>query len=264
MEKRRFSHWHGQCCPQPRMNVGLYQAAAAMNATSRWQELVAQNLADSSVPGTLKKGVGFSAFPVGTAVPGTGASPYVIPQMVTREDFRPGEITPTQSTNDFAINGPGFFEVQLPNGDRAYTRNGQFHLDERGQLVTQQGYLVLGTNGPLQFDRTNPAPLKLGTNGELSQAGAVQGTIKLVEFNDPHLLTPIDGGCFLARDPKLVPSPAQSSQAQQGFLEASNISPLSEMATLVVAMRMFEANQKVMTMQDERMGQAISALGNPS
>jgi len=248
------------------MNVSLYQAAAAMNANSRWQEVIAQNLAGSSIPGSRKLDISFAGVPASSfpGVPGINGSTYVMPSSTTSINFQQGSLRPTGLPTDLAIEGPGFFEVQLPNGSHAFSRDGELQLNAQGQLVTKQGYLVLGDSGPVQLDPANSSPISISGTGEVSQGGGLKGRIRLVEFSQPNQLKPIGGGCFLAANPKSLPTPAQSSQLRQGFLEGANTSPTTEMASLITAMRMFEANQKVMQTQDDRMGRVITDLGNPS
>ena len=245
------------------MNVSLYQAAAAMNAQARWQELITQNLAAGSVPGYRKQEISFSAVQAGLDPTATtpGGLRYVIPAATIATNFQAGEIRPTGNLTDFAVDGPGFFEVQLPNGTRAYTRDGEFHLNAQGQLVTKQGYAVLGDNGPLQLDPNNTSPLTVSATGEVSQGDQLRGRIRLVEFNQPQSLTVLGQGYFLADKPGVLPANATASSIRQGFLEASNTSPTTEMASLITSMRMFEANQRVLQMQDDRMGRVITDLG---
>jgi flagellar basal body rod protein FlgG len=245
------------------MNVSLYQAAAAMNAQARWQEMITQNLAAGSVPGFRKQDISFSAVQAGvdaTALSTPGAQ-YMVPSATTATNFEEGEIRATGNSMDFAIEGPGFFEVQLSNGSRGYSRDGEFHINAQGQLVTKQGYAVLGDGGPLQFDPNSTAPLTVAPTGEISQGDQSKGRIHMVEFDNPHSLTSIGEGYFLADRTGVVPATASASSIRQGFLEGSNTSPTAEMASLITAMRMFEANQKVLQMQDERMGRVISDLG---
>ena len=251
---------------RPGMNVSLYQAAAAMNANARWQEVIAENLAGSSIPGSRKLDIAFSGVPttMTPAIPGLNAANYVMPSTTTSVNFQQGMLRPTSLPTDLAIEGPGFLEVQLPNGTHAFTRDGELQLNAQGQLVTKQGYLVLGDAGPIQLDPANSSPISVAATGEVSQGGGLKGRIHLMEFKQPNLLKPIGGGCFLAVSPQAQPLPAQASQLRQGFLEGSNTSPTTEMASLITAMRMFEANQKVMQMQDDRMGRVITDLGNPS
>jgi flagellar basal body rod protein FlgG len=248
------------------MNVSLYQAAAAMNANARWQEVIAENLAGSTIPGARKQDISFSAVSAGMApgLAGSNAGGFVVPRSSTTVNFQPGTMRPSGLPTDLAIEGPGFLEVQLPNGSHAFTRDGELQFNAQRQLVTKQGYLVMSDSGPLQLDPSNPSPISVSGSGEVSQGGEVKGRIRLVEFSQPSQLKPIGAGCFLAPNPRMQPVPAQSSQLRQGFLEGSNSSPTTEMASLITAMRMFEANQKVMQMQDDRMGRVITDLGSPS
>jgi len=245
------------------MNVSLYQAAAAMNANARLQEMIAENLAGSSIPGSRKQEISFSAVAAGKAPGAAGANGgnYVMPTSTTAVNFQQGMLRPTGLPTDVAIEGPGFLEVQLPNGSRAFTRDGELQLNAQGQLVSKQGYLVMTDSGPLQLDPANSSPIAVSATGEVSQNGALKGKLRLVEFKQPNQLKPIGGGCFITELPRTQAVPAQSSQLRQGFLENPNTSPTTEMASLITAMRMFESNQKVLQMQHERMGRVITELG---
>ena len=131
------------------MNVSLYQAAAAMNAASRWQELVSENLSAASVPGFKKGELSFAAVQAGLPAHGVSGTHYVIPRATPGVNFQPGEMRATGSKTDVAIEGSGFFEVRLPDGSLAYTRDGEFHLSGEGQLTTKEGYVVLSESGPV-------------------------------------------------------------------------------------------------------------------
>ncbi|HYG21188.1 MAG TPA: flagellar hook-basal body protein [Verrucomicrobiae bacterium] len=244
------------------MNVSLYQASAAMNAHSRWQELITHNLTAGSVPGYRKRDISFSAVEAGHPGAALNASQIstVMPAARPGTNFQPGQLRPTRNQFDFALDGPGFLEVQLPNGNKAYTRDGELHMSAQGQLVTKQGYPVVSDSGPLQFDPNNSGAITVSSNGFVSQGGDVKGTLRLVEFKDPQALTPISAGFFLADRPEAQPEAALNTEVRQGYLEGSNASPTVEMASLITSMRMFEANQRVLQMQDERMGKALSEL----
>ena len=248
------------------MNVSLYQAAAAMNANSRWQELISENLAASSIPGSRKQDVSFSSVEAGLASGelGPNGGHFAIPAARSSINFSQGELTPSGVATDFAIEGPGFFQVQLPNGDPAFTRDGEFHITSTGQLMTKRGYLVAGDNGPLQLDPNSSGQITVSATGDVSQGGDIKGHIRLAEFKDPHQLRILGAGYFGLSDPKMKPGEPQTSQIRQGYVESSNTSPTSEMSSLITAMRMFESNQKVLQMQDDRMGKVISDLGGTS
>lgn len=246
------------------MNVSLFQAAAALKANSQWQEVVSENLSASSIPGFKKKELFTQALAAGgAAFPGSGAS-GVLPHSTVTTNFQPGQLKFTGGSTDLAIEGSGFFEAQLPNGAVGYTRDGEFHVNPQGQLITKAGYPVLSSTGIVQLDPNNPNPLSISANGEISQGSARKGTLNVAEGSDPQLLTPISGGYFLAAEPNLRMQPAATPVVRQGYLESANTSPVAEMAHLITAMRMFEANQRVIQAQDERTARTITELGNMS
>jgi flagellar basal-body rod protein FlgF len=245
------------------MDVSLYQAAAAMNATARWQDLIADNLTTASISGARKREISFSDVEAGLnpSVNGPIKASNYIPTANTVINFQPGELQPSSDPMDFALQGAGFFTIQLPDGQHAYTRDGEFQLNAQGQLVTKQGYLVLGTSGPLQINPNNPAAFTVSATGEVSQGEEQKGKLQLTNFKNPQQLTMISAGYFLADKPEAQPVPATSTQVRQGFIEAANTSPTRQMADLITAMRMFESNQKVLQMQSDRMSREITDLG---
>ena len=251
------------------MNVSLYQAASALNANARWQEVISENMASSSIPGYKKQDLSFAAVQAGMLAPtqaGTrmNGQPVALPTATNHINFSPGEVKRTDVNTDLAIDGPAFFEVQLPAGGNAYTRDGEFKINAQGELVSKQGYLVLGEAGAIQLDRNNSGAISVAADGTVSQGSEIRGKLNLVAFNDPNLLTPASGGLYLAKDPNLQPLSENKSTLRQGFLEGANTSPVLEMANLINVMRAYEANQRVIQVQDDRMGRAISELGNPS
>src|SRR6266545_1128480 len=158
------------------MNVSLYQAASALNAMDRWQETIAENLAASSVPGYKKQDFSFAAVQAGLhggpAVGGPASSGATSAVLMSggqaSTNFQPGEFRVTNVKTDVAIDGKGFFEVQLPNGAAAYTRDGEFHIDSQGQLVTKEGYRILGEGGPIVLDLNNHTEVSIAATGEVS------------------------------------------------------------------------------------------------
>ncbi|HUR45594.1 MAG TPA: flagellar hook-basal body protein [Candidatus Saccharimonadales bacterium] len=245
------------------MNVSLFQAAAAMNTNARWQELISENLSGSSIPGYKKQDLSFAAVQAGQSPAGvSGTQGVTLPKAVAVTNFRQGEIKSTGVNTDVALEGPGFLSVQLPDGNIGYTRDGELHVNSTGQLVTKQGLLVMGDGGPIQLDPSNSSPLSISATGEVSQGSDSKGKLQISDFSQPHLLTPISHGCFIPGDPSMRAEDAPGTTVRQGFVEVANTSSSSEMVNLIAAMRMYEANQRVVQMHDERMGKAISELGN--
>lgn len=245
-----------------RMDVSLYSAAAAMNAAERWQDMVADNLATSSVPGARQQEISFSAVQTGlaAATSGSARNNFVIPFAGAATNFSQGEPKATNEKLDLALEGPGFFTVQMPDLSKAYTRDGEFHKNNLGQLATKQGYLVLGTSGPLTFDLANTAPIDISAAGEVSQGADVKGKLSVTEFGNLKALGAGYGGYFRADSPLALPKAATATNVRQGFVEQSNTLPSLAMTSLLLSMRMFESNQKVMTMQSDRMTKTITDL----
>ena len=241
-----------------RMDVSLYSAAAAMNATERWQDLVAENLSTAGVPGARQRQISFSAVQAGLV--GANGDKFVIPSASSTTNFSQGELRATGNPMDVALQGPGFMTVQLPDGSKAYTRDGEFTFNAQNQLVTKQGYPVAGDSGPLTFDPNNRAPISISASGEVSQGADIKGKLSIAEFRKPQTLTPLGNGLFRNDDPNVQPQASSTTRVCQGFSEAANTSPTLAMASLITSMRMFETNQKVMLMQSDRMSKSISEL----
>ena len=168
----------------------------------------------------------------------------------------------TGQSTDVGIQGTGFFEVQTPTGGLAYTRDGEFQMNSNGSLVTKHGYLVMSDGGPIQLDRNSTDPISISSDGTVSQGPNIKGSLKIVDYTNPQLLTPMSGGVFAARDPNLEIASSSEHSVRQYYLEQANTSAVGEMANMITVMRSSEANQRVIQMQDERMGRAISELGN--
>jgi flagellar basal-body rod protein FlgF len=249
------------------MNVSLYQAAAALTATSQWQDVISENLASSSVSGFRKQALSTAAIQAGLMPVGgpNSISPpefFSLPKTTVSTSFKGAETSFTGDNNNAAIEGDGFFQV-LVNGTPAVTRDGEFKVDSKGQLVTKEGYTVVGENGPIKLDVHNHNPLAISATGEVRQGAEKKGKLSLTDFENPQLLTQTNGVYFLATNPKLVAKPAEGT-VRDGFVEAANTNALGEMANMMTAMRTFEANQHVIQIQDDRLGKVISELGNPT
>jgi len=248
------------------MEVSLYQAAAAMSATAQWQDMIAENLSASSVPGSRKQEISFSDVQAGlnSGAVGRPGSSFTLPTANKVTNFQPGELHPTGNLMDFALEGPGFFAVKMPNGQTGYTRDGEFQLNAQGQITNKQGNVVLGDTGPLQLHPNNPGTITVSPDGEVAQGDQIIGKLKTYEFQKPQQLTLAGSGMFTANGTGAIATPATSTKVRQGFLEAANSSPTTQMASLITAMRLFEANQKVLQMQGDRMSKVITDLGGTS
>jgi flagellar basal-body rod protein FlgG len=235
----------------------------------RWQEMISENLASASIPGYRKQEMSFSSMPSGitsfdpkAAFPNT--TPNYMPVCKVLTNFQNGEIKATGIPSNAALEGPGFFQITLPNGAAGFTRAGNFRFTPQGNLVTSAGLPVMGEGGPIQIDPANATPVSISSTGEVSQGSESRGKLKIVDFNEPKLLRFIGGGNFLADDANLTQTTPANTTVRQECVESSNTSPTKDMVELVTSMRTFEINQKVLQTSDDRMGRMISEMGNPN
>lgn len=247
------------------MNIGLYQSAASLSALERWQEAVSQNMTSSQVPGFRKRTVEFSSLEMGQLqanpqAKGTDGTQTLFPATKTGVSYTPGETTPTHRDLDMAIQGDGFFEIQRPDGSRAYTRAGQFHLNAERTVVTHDNMPVLTEAGTPIVLQAEYGPIAVSPDGALSQGDTQLGRLNVVKFTDTAKLVPADSGMFLPgvdQQPEKVTRPL----VLQGYIESSNVSPLQEMISLVQIARAYEANQKIVTSRDQNLQKALETLG---
>jgi flagellar basal body rod protein FlgG len=248
------------------MNIGLYQSASSLSALERWQDVVAQNITSSQTPGYRKRSVEFSTEaagelqidPKGRFGRDAGIS-ALFPKVNTSISFSTGETQPTRRELDVAIQGEGFFEVQRPDGTKVYTRSGEFHVRADRTLVTSSGDEVMSDGSPITFlaDGSN---ITINQDGTIFQGNTPTGKLTVVKFSDNSTLVPVAGGYFQSTTNE-TPTAADNPQLLQGYLEASNVTPLREMVDLVLISRAYEANQKMITTLDQQMDKTLMALG---
>ncbi|MDI9819484.1 MULTISPECIES: flagellar basal-body rod protein FlgF [unclassified Legionella] len=178
--------------------------------------------------------------------------------VVTREngtDLRDGPLITTGRDLDVAIQGKGWFAVQNAQGKEAYTRGGDFHINENGMLVTGSNRPVLGDGGPISIP---PAQhIEIGTDGTISivpldgdpNAMAVIERIKLVKLDTEDLVKDLDGLMHLKQG-GIAPADA-SITVIKGALEGSNVDAVKQMVNLIANGQEFNAQMKVMQVADE-------------
>lgn len=247
------------------MNIGVYQGAASLAALERWQGIISENLAAASVPGFKKTEATFAAV-LGGQIRGAGdraaaSSQSVMPGTVSRINMQNGQIRTTGAEFDFAIEGPGFFQIQRPDGETGYTRDGEFHVNSERTLVNKLGHPVLGDGGPITL-RPEGGRLSINADGAIVQGDQIIGRIGLVDFADPSLLRRIGDG-MLGPGEGVQPTPIERPKVLTGALESSNVVGLQEMVNLITVSRAYEASQRVIQSHDENAGKAIQSLGNP-
>jgi flagellar basal body rod protein FlgG len=247
------------------MNVGLYQSAASLSALERWQDAVSQNISSGQVTAYKKRTVEFSAQPMGEVAQDKNArigdgQPAYFPRATYGISFQNGEVEPTNRDLDIALQGPGFFAVQMPDGTKSYTRAGELHVrPDRTLATSQDGSILSDGDAPIKLTPQG-GPLTINQDGKVSQGDIPLGRLQVVKFADPTKLQARTAGSFTAPD-GVDPIPVEAPVVLQGHLENSNIAPLREMVDLVTISRAYEANQKLIQSSDDLLGQVLEKLG---
>jgi len=248
------------------MNIGMYQSAASLSALERWQDAVTQNITSSQVSGYKKRTVNFSAAingelqtdPKSRIGDGSGQMMY-FPQVGYGISFQNGETQPTRRELDVALQGEGFFEVQLEDGSRAYTRAGELRLRADRTLVTSHDAKILSDAGdPIQL-LPGGGTIVINPDGRVIQGTTPVGKLSVVKFATTDQLRPLSAGAFV--NTGAPPEQVERPEVLQGYLEASNITPLREMVDLVNIARAYEANQKLIQSRDQSLGKTLEVLG---
>lgn len=188
--------------------------------------------------------------------------------VATQKDFSQGDVSTTDNSFDLMIQGRGFFEIQLPDGTTAYTRNGQFTKNEEGTIVTSgEGYPLL----PEMQVPENAVSLTVSQDGQVTVQIANDpnpqdlGQITVTDFINPSGLEPIGMNLYLETAASGAPQQGVGGEdgmgtIRQGMLEVSNVKVTEELVNLIEAQRVYEMNSKVLTTVDEMMGSLISSV----
>jgi len=276
---------------------GWYTGASGMTAQQWRLDAVSNNLANVDVDGYKKDIAVHKAFPellmrrlnddgVYRHPFGSADAAPIIGKIGTGVElnelftsFEQGSMKETESDFDIALDGKGFLSVATPYGER-YTRNGSFQLGKEGYLETKEGYPVLGEKGPLQVNANNfmvdkdgrvwinaeyaddPDLLVSKENNAWGQT-VLLDTLKIVGFDQDRYLAKQGSSLWRAGD---VSGSAQVLQAGarpkvvQGFVEASNVNPVTEMVQMIEVNRAYEANQKVIQAEDAMLSKLINEV----
>jgi flagellar basal-body rod protein FlgF len=250
---------------EPRMIQGIYQGAASMSALEKWQAAISANLAAGSATGYKKQDTTFSSIAAGSKTASTDAfDPTVgltMPQSQSKLNMSQGPLLQTGKDMDLAVQGPGLFQVKTTSGVSAFTRDGEFHIDATGKLVTNQGNTVLGASGPIVTD-PNLGAVTVNQTGEVSQNGVTIGKIPLYDVGASGGWQQMGSGMFVPKDGSQT-SVVANPDMLQGYVEQSNVTPLQEMVSLISVSRAYEISQKLVTTLDQSTHSAIEVLGTP-
>lgn len=246
-------------------------AATGVLAQQTFVDVISQNLANINTTGFKQerpefqdllyqnlRRVGTNSSDSGTIVPtgiqlGLGVKTGSI-----YRNMKTGPLQATEGSLDLAVQGKGFFQIQLPSGEAAYTRSGTFQLSDTGEIVTADGFTVL----PSVTVPANAQEISINKSGEVFAKidGQVDpqslGQIQIATFlNEPgleatgdnlYLETPASGAATVG-----TPGTDSVGNILQGYLESSNVDPVKEITNLIRAQRAYEFNTKVISKSDE-------------
>ncbi|WP_438863487.1 flagellar basal-body rod protein FlgG [Neptunicella sp.] len=262
------------------MHPALWISKTGLDAAQTDVSVISNNLANASTVGFKKSRAIFEDLlyqninqPGGRSSADTelpsglmlGAGSKVV---ATQKAFTQGNMITTENSLDMMIQGGGFFEILQPDGNIAYTRNGQFTLDDTGQIVTPGAGFVLQPNITVPEDAQK---LTISQDGQVSatvpgQADPViLGQISISNFINPTGLQPIGQNLYL--ESAVSGAPIQGIPGLQGLgtivqgsLETSNVNVTEELVNLIESQRLYEMNSKVISSVDQMLGQVIQQL----
>ncbi len=248
--------------------------ATGMLAQQRNVEVISNNLANMNTTAYQRRRtefhdliyqdlrrVGTTSSDAGTVVPTGVQLGLGVKLAAVYRIHEQGNLTATDNTFDVAIQGNGFFQITLPTGDTAYSRDGTFQLDANGQMVTHDGFLVQpGITIP-----NTAVDVTINDSGEV--LAKIQGQVALSNVGQIQLAAfANDAGLQAEGDNLYTETPASGTPTTgnpgatgvgsvlQGFLETSNVNAVEEISNLISAQRAYEMNSKVIQTSDEMMG----------
>ncbi len=239
----------------PFSRLGHMETLEGTRILERRLEVLSHDMANVDTVGFKKQRITFEEY----LLPQVGERDRTAKGEVVRTDFSQGTLHETGNSLDLAIEGEGFFVVETPAG-RRYTRAGNFTLDAQNQLVTQQGYPVLGNGAPIVLEDTTGKGIWLSHDGRFFVDETDVGQIDVVTFENPQGLRRIGGNLYEASDASGAETPAESP-VRQGYLEDSNVNPLETMVTLIDLYRAYEAEQKALQAADQLDNRAVNDVG---
>ena len=237
------------------MSSNAYVALSAQLALSRRLDTLANNMANATTAGFRAEKVDFAQLISRSAdTPVSFAS-----RGETHLSTAPGELTETGNPLDVAIRGSSWFSVQTPSGF-AYSRDGRMQMTETGELKSLSGHPILDAGGaPLQIN-PSAGPPTIAKDGTITQGNQQVGAIGLYSMDPSTKFTRADGATVV---PDITPVPEldfNSNGIAQGFVEKSNVNPVSELTKLIAVQRAFDAVSNMLKDTENSMLDAIKVL----
>lgn len=239
------------------MNGSLYVAASGAIAHGYRFEVISNNVANINSSGFKRDIPVFESILKDI----TGQDVFVNIKG-TATDFSNGAILYTGNPLDVSIDGKGFFVIDTPFGT-AYTRKGNFMLSADGRLVTQDGYQVFGSGGPITIEGN--MDITIDFKGEISATNrhfisSKVDTLRVVNFAEPFALEKVGGGLFIQPEGITNQEIEPNIIVKQGYLESTNVNGVSELVEMIDAMRNYEAYQKLIQSIDSINAKAVEDI----
>ena len=236
----------------------IYTAMTGASQALEQQSVVANNLANTSTTAFRAQLANFRAVPMafgdGSSVNDETTRTFVL-SATPRADMTPGPISRTGNPLDVAIQGSGWLAVQTPDGNEAYTRAGNLHVDENGQLLTATNLPVIGQGGPIAVPPMSA--VTIGTDGTVSALapGNPPNTVAMVDqlklVNPPEdSMVRGDDGLFRTADGNPA-DPDPTVQVAPESLEGSNVNPVAAMVSMITNARQFQLQTKMLQTADQ-------------
>jgi flagellar basal-body rod protein FlgF len=233
-------------------------------ALARELDVVANNIANINTTGYKADGALFEQYLSGSArADQTGGSVSFVRDRGVWHDMSQGPIERTGNPLDVAVDGKGFLVVQTPSGER-YTRNGSMQVNPTGQLVTSDGYAVLGDGGPIQL-QPNDRQVSISHDGTISvregnsKVDSARGKLKVVTFDNPQQLQK-DGSSTFNATGGVQPQPTTKAGIVQGAVEKSNVRGVVEMSRMIEITRSYTQIASLLQQQNDLGTAALDKL----
>lgn len=229
--------------------IGLSQQMALQQQ----MEMTANNIANINTPGFKSQNELFLEYVNRSA---SGDTLKQVKEAGTYRDLTSGALKMTSNELDFAIQGDGYFTIETPQGTR-YTRDGSFSLNDKNEIVTQSGYKVMGDGGALTV-QPGAVRITVSSDGSVSTEKGTVGKMKVVNFDNDQKLSPEGGNLYNAGSQQ--ETPVDKVQIVQGSIESSNVNPIVEMNKMIEGLRLYQASQKIIQNDHERIRTMIQKL----
>lgn len=176
-------------------------------------------------------------------------------------NFTQGSFEETGNPLDLGIEGNGFFRINTPQGEM-YTRNGNFTLNANGEIVTKEGYPLMGQYGSIMIEgEFQTADFRIAEDGAVILKGEFIDQIDVLNITNVNELRKYGEGYYQIAEGSEVKTEAFQGKIMQGYLETSNINAIEEMVDMISILRLYEANQKVVQAYDEILQKAVNEIG---